>query len=194
MDLVGEEIRKKIREIGKLWKESPNNPKASVDIINSWNNVILEWVKDKEMPLIIRRPKDKRGHLYTHETGRKIIISDNTPATWVMYNVLHEPPLPLRIIRELLEKKEIPVALAFTALEKEGAIHTRIQGKFALSDWKVCHIEKIGLNQSGVAIEHIDINLLEEHFEKFLSPKNMFLVPKSISGLGEVQEFIDEQR
>ncbi len=193
MDLVGADIRKKIKEIGKLWKESPSNPTTSVDVINYWNNVMIEWVKNKEMPLIIRRPKDKRGHVYIHETGREIIISDNTPATWVMYHVLDKKKLPLHEIRQLLEQKEIPIALALTRIEKEGAKHTKTQGEFALSDWKVCHIEEIGLNKRG-DIEHIDINLLEKHFVNFLSPKNMFLIPKSIAGLGEVQEFIDEQR
>ena len=32
------------------------------------------------------------------------------------------------------------------------------------------------------------------HFERYANPMNMFILPKEIGGLGEIQEFIDEQR
>lgn len=53
-DLVGEEIRKKIKEIGTLWRNSPNNPQINVEVLDNWNNIIEEWIADKDMPLIIR--------------------------------------------------------------------------------------------------------------------------------------------
>ena len=39
-DLVGEEIRMKIKEIGTLWHNSPNNPQIDVEVLENWNNLI----------------------------------------------------------------------------------------------------------------------------------------------------------
>jgi hypothetical protein len=87
-DLVGEEIRMKIKEIGTLWRNSPNNPQIDAEILKNWNNLIEEWIADKDMPLIIRKETSKRGQSFMHPSGREIIISDNTAAIWVYNNVL----------------------------------------------------------------------------------------------------------
>ena len=85
--LVGEEIRMKIKEIGILWRNSPNNPLIDVEVLTNWNNLIEEWIADKDMPLIIRKETNKRGQSFVHPCGREIIVSDNTVAIWciVMY-------------------------------------------------------------------------------------------------------------
>lgn len=46
-DIVGEEIRKKIKEIGTLWHNSPNNPQIDVEILNKWDKLIEEWVSSQ---------------------------------------------------------------------------------------------------------------------------------------------------
>lgn len=191
--LVSAEIRQKIKEIAVLWKKSKSNPKTSEDVIKAWNKVILEWVEDESLPLVVRRSKDKRGHVYTHSTGRKIIVSDNTAATWVMYNVLNGKTLTLDNIKDILKRKELPIAFAFKKEEIDGATYTKTQGKYALPYWNVCHIDPVGLKTRG-EIKDMDIESLKNHFKKFLSPGNMFIVPKSIAGLGEVQDFIDIQQ
>ena len=43
-------------------------------------------------------------------------------------------------------------------------------------------------------MDEMKIEVIEEHFMKLANPRNMFLVPLEIGGLGEIQEFIDEQR
>ena len=188
------DIRDRIIEIAELWKKSKSNPKTSVDVINSWNNVVSKWVEDESMPLIIRRSKDKRGHVYKHRvTKRKIIVSDNSPATWVMFNVLNGKKLSLDEIKEILKKDQLPIAFLLKKDEREEAHYTKTQDEFALPYWNVCHIDPVGLKIKG-DIEDIKIEILKEHFIKFLSPGNMFIVPKSIAGLGEVQDFIDVQR
>ena len=42
--------------------------------------------------------------------------------------------------------------------------------------------------------EELDILAIKEHFKKLASPYNMFVLPKEIGDLGEIQIFIDEQR
>ena len=164
MDFVGAVIRNKIKELGQLWKSSENHVNVSIDVLNSWDTLISEWAEDESMPLIIRKGSS-RGQEFTHPSGRKVIISDNTFALWVYRNVL------------------------------DGK--TYILCKDALSDadtkWKLCHIEPVGMN-SRKDIVNLDINEIIKYFKRYSNPMNMFILPKEIGGLGEIQEFIDEQR
>jgi hypothetical protein len=45
---------------------------------------------------------------------------------------------------------------------------------------------------SRLPVEEISITSLETHFRRFISPSNMFLVPKILGGLGELTQFTDE--
>lgn len=193
MDLIGDEIRNQISSVGRLWRNSEHNPKISSGIVDAWDMLVDDWIKDQNMPLIVRRSKELRGHIYEHPSGREIIVSDNTVAIWVSYNVLSGKIETLPHIKELLESNEFPITFAFKKDEVKGAKYTKTLGKYALKEWKVCHIDAIGLNTKN-RIEDIPIQVLEEHFRKYASPKNMFLLPQSIGGLGEISEFINEQR
>lgn len=193
MEIIDNNMREQIRSIGRLWRNSKTNPKSSEDVIHKWDKLIDEWVADKTMPLIIRRSRELRGHEYAHKSGRKIITSDNTVAIWVSYNVLNKKVFTLDRIKKLIEHDEFPIAFAFKTGEKAGAKLTKTLGLYRLSDWTVCHIEPVGLNTKEI-ITDINIEILENHFRKYVSPRNMFLLPKCIAGLGEIQDFIDEQR
>ena len=193
MDLIGDEIRNQISAIGRLWRFSEHNPKLSSDIIEAWDRLVLDWIEDKTMPLIVRRSKEQRGHTYYHPSGREIVVSDNTVAIWISNKILNSETETLTHIKEMLEHDEFPITFAFKKNEIIGARYTKTLGKYALKDWKVCHIDAIGLNTKA-NIEDVPITVLEEHFRKYASPKNMFLLPQSIGGLGEISEFINEQK
>lgn len=62
-----------------------------------------------------------------------------------------------------------------------------------LEGWKLCHIDSVGFN-TNKKINELDINDIKEHFKKFMDPNNMFLLPKEIGDLGEIKEFIEEQK
>lgn len=38
-----------------MWHSSANNPDVSKDVLKHWNTLIDEWVKDKSVPLIVRK-------------------------------------------------------------------------------------------------------------------------------------------
>ena len=196
MGFVGTDIRNKIKELGQLWKSSENNKKISIDVLNSWDTLISEWAEDESMPLIIRKGSS-RGQEFTHPSGRKVIISDNTFALWVYRNVLDGRTYSLSELKNKLDSNEIPMVYALTKKEKEKAKYTKTLGKDALSDadtkWKLCHIEPVGMN-SRKNIVDLDINDIKECFKRYSNPMNMFILPKEIGGLGEIQEFIDEQK
>ena len=138
-DLVGEEIRMKIKEIGTLWRNSPNNPQIDAEILKNWNNLIEEWIADKDMPLIIRKETSKRGQSFMHPSGREIIISDNTAAIWVYNNVLNRTEVTLSRIKDLLIQNELPMVFIVTKEIKDKAKYTKPLGEFAMPEWKLCH-------------------------------------------------------
>ena len=192
-DFVGEEIRMKIKEIGILWRNSPNNPRIDVEVLTNWNNLIEEWIADKDMPLIIRKETNKRGQSFVHPCGREIIVSDNTVAIWVYSNVLKGTVFTLSQIKDLLNQKELPVVFMATKEIKEKAKYTKPLGSNALSDWKLCHIQPVGFN-TNTSIEDLEISDIEDHFRKYVNPNNMFVLPKEIGYLGEIDVFIEEQK
>ena len=192
-DLVGEEIRMKIKEIGTLWHNSPNNPQIDVEILENWNNLIEEWIADKDMPLIIRKETNKRGQSFVHPCGREIIVSDNTVAIWVYYHVLKGIVFTLSQIKELLSQNELPMVFMDTKEIKANAKYTKPLGHYALPDWKLCHIQPVGFN-TNTSIEDLEISDIEDHFRKYVNPNNMFVLPKEIGYLGEIDVFIEEQK
>lgn len=192
-DLVGEEIRMKIKEIGTLWHNSPNNPQIDIEVLRRWDNLIEEWITDKDMPLIIRKETNKRGQSFVHPCGREIIISDNTVAIWAYSNVLKGTVFTLSQIKELLSQKELPMVFMATKEIKANAKYTKPLGSYAMSDWKLCHIQPVGFN-TNTSIEDLEISDIENHFRKYVNPNNMFVLPKEIGYLGEIDVFIDEQK
>lgn len=193
-DLIGDEIREKIKEIALLWKGSEHNPYIGNDVLESWEQVINEWIEDEEMPLIIRKDANKlKGQSFIHPSKREIIVSDNTFSIWVCGRVMNNETYTLKQLKEMLFNNEIPMVFMQTEDVKNKGKYTKPLGGFSLPDWKVCHIDPVGFN-SNKSIEELDILAIKEHFKKLASPYNMFVLPKEIGDLGEIQIFIDEQR
>lgn len=192
-DIVGDDIRQKIKEIGILWRNSPHNPLIDSEVVKKWENLIEEWVADETMPLIIRKETSKRGQAFNHPCGREIIVSDNTVAIWVLSNVLKSKVFTLSDIKELLQDNELPMVFMATKEIKAKAKYTKSLGSYALSNWKVCHIQPVGFN-TNASIEDLEISDIENHFRKYVNPNNMFLLPKEIGYLGEIDVFIEEQK
>ena len=192
-DLIGNEIREKIREIGELWRNSEYNPQINNEVLNHWKSVIIEWSENEEMPLIVRKDIKLRGMSITHPSRRDVIVSDNTFAIWVYNRVMNNITYTLEQLKEMLIENEIPMVFMQTKEMMEKARFTKPLGSFSLPEWKLCHIEPVGFN-SNKSIEELSIIEIKEHFKKYASPSNMFVLPKEIGDLGEIQIFIDEQR
>ena len=191
-DFIGDGIREKIREIGRLWRMSEHNPHIDNDVLQNWEHVIDEWIVDTNMPLIIRKDTNKRGQSFIHPSGREIIVSDNTFAIWVYYCVMNGKTYTFSQLKEMLSSNEIPMVFMRTKDILEKGKYTKPLGVYSLPEWKLCHIEPVGFN-SNKSIEELDIKDIQEHFRKYANPNNMFVLPKEIGDLGEIQIFIDEQ-
>ena len=95
-------------------------------------------------------------------------------------------------LKEMLSSNEIPMVFMRTKDILEKGKYTKPLGTYSLPEWKLCHIEPVGFN-SNKSIEELDIKDIQEHFRKYANPNNMFVLPKEIGDLGEIQIFIDEQ-
>ena len=122
-----------------------------------------------------------------------LFVSDNTFAIWVYNRVLNKVTYNLGQLKEMLFSNEIPMVFIQTEEIKEKAKYIKPLGAFSLPEWKLCHIEPVGFN-SNKTIDEFSIEDIKEHFKKYASPLNMFVLPKEIGDLGEIQIFIDEQR
>lgn len=192
-DIIDDEIKTKIKEIGRLWRESKHNPVILTDVLVSWNETIDNWIKDCDMPLIVRKETKKKGQSLTHPCGREIIISDNSFAIWVFGRAMNNETFSISQLKKMLYNNEIPIVMMQTKEIKEKGKYTMPLGSYSLSGWKVCHIEPVGFN-TNKPIEELNINQIENHFRKYANPNNMFLLPKDLGPLGEIKLFIDEQK
>lgn len=191
-DLVGEEIRTKIKDIGALWRKSPNNRKIKDEVLRKWDDLIEKWIVDENMPLIVRKETNKRGQSFVHPCGREIVVSDNTVAIWVYKNALQGKVFTLSQIKELLSQNELPMVFMTTNEIRAKAKYTKPLGRYAMPGWKLCHIKPVGFN-TNISIEGLKISDIEDHFRKYINPNNMFVLPKEIGCLGEIDAFIEEQ-
>lgn len=191
-DLVGDEIREKIKEIGMLWRQSENNPTVDEEVLKKWEQMIEDWVVDKNMPLIVRKETHKKGQSFIHPSGREIIIADNSFAIWVFSRVLKGEVFTLARMKELLQQNQLPMMFV-SAKKYAEAKYSKTLGTNPLADWKLCHIERVGFNTKK-SIYDLDISAIQDHFRKYANPNNMFVLPKEIGALGEIESFICVQK
>lgn len=174
------------------WFEDPLRPRFSADVITSWDCLLREWTEADDLPLFIRKFRQNRGHVLRHVSGRVLVPTDNSPAHWSIALAFAEQCPTLDDVRGAIRADSIPVAMAFTRVEKEAAQYrcTRqaIAGPNELG-WKVAHIEDVGLGYAGDILE-VPLGTLSAHFTRFLAPSNIFLVPKDYAGIAETPEFI----
>ncbi len=140
VDFVGDALREQMKKLGQMWHSSANNPDVSKDVLKHWNTLIDEWVKDKSVPLIVRKNTEMRGRSFIHPTGREIIISDNTFVIWAFSRVLENKVFTVAQIKDMLERNEIPMVYMQTKYIKENAKYSKPLGVNAINGWKLCHI------------------------------------------------------
>ncbi|WP_066839859.1 hypothetical protein [Rufibacter ruber] len=189
-----EEISQLISLVGERWKEFNKNNLFDIKILEYWETLIKEWARDATMPLFVRKSRQTRGGIVIHKTKREIIFCDNTTAHWVAEKIFKKEIVNLQEIKILLEEDQIPFKFAPVKGEQENAKYKCIsKNTLTKLGWKLCHIEGVRLKNAR-DVENVDIQVLEEHFIRFLNPKNFFMLPKHIGGLGEVNLFIEKQK
>lgn len=158
------------------------------EIINTWQNVINEWINDDSIPLFVRKGGEIRGTTIEFD-GRNIITTDNTPAHWVFKNiVLERLNFSPQEILELINSNKFPISF----IRKKAEYETLLDGMVANNKtrlnnagWKLAHIIGIAMKRG----KNITIDDYKKHHSQFLALSNMYLIDKKFSGLAEVNLF-----
>ena len=119
--------------------------------------------------------------------------ADNNPANWALSLALAGECPTLAQVHDHLGRDAIPVAMAMRREEREKARFRCTRAKGAQLNglgWKVAHIRSVGLGY-GIELESAPIQTIAEHFLRFMSPANMFVVPLRWAGLAELPELIE---
>jgi hypothetical protein len=173
------------------WFDDPARPRLAERTLDQWDNLLAEWISDPRLPRIVRRARNNRGHLLEHRSGRGIVPADNSPAHWSITLAFAECCPSLQEVRDMLASDKLPMAMVFKAEEKVGArfrcTRQAVRGPNSLG-WKVAHIDDVGLGYTGDVL-NTPVDALHVHMRRFLSPRNMFLVPKEYAGVAETPEF-----
>jgi hypothetical protein len=179
-----------LKQIGEAWATSPQRPRLDKEIVSKWSSLLETWIASQDLPLLIRKSSESRGTEILHCSGRSLIPTDNSPAQWVFSLALKEECPSIEEIRGLYKADQIPIAMALKKVEKERAKYkcplTACVNLNRLG-WKLAHIRPIGLKHHKPLAETPLEDILT-HFHYFLSPSNLFVVPLSIGGLGELDQ------
>ncbi|WP_447636204.1 hypothetical protein [Flavobacterium microcysteis] len=158
------------------------------EIINTWQNVINEWINDDSIPLFVRKGSEIRGTIIEFD-GRNIITTDNTPAHWVFKNiVLERLNFSPQEILELINSNKFPISFIRKKTEYETLLDGMVaDNKTRLNNagWKLAHIIGIAMKRG----KNITIDDYKKHHSQFLALSNMYLIDKKFSGLAEVNLF-----
>ena len=169
-----------LEDLGRQWANSPDRPRPEQSVLHRWEHVLDDWIADPSLPLVIRR-SGRRGERATCSNGREVVFSDNSPANWSFGLALAGQVPDIRS----WTSSSLPACVPLTFLTK-GPAGKRDLNK---SGWKICHIEPVS-DRKRIRIEDSPIDRLEAAFRRLLSPGNIFLIPKAISGAGELPELI----
>ena len=192
---LDEYSRVALRRLASHWRESPTRPQITGHDALVWHGLIQDWIEDRTMPLLIRRPRYGRGREVAHPSGRILVPTDDTPAMYLLSLAMeHRRPSPGGL-QKVLEAGRLPVASSLTEDERKQARYTGTLEEMDAPNlhelgYSVCHISQVGLRRVPLQ-ERTEVELVA-HTLLFLSPVNMFVVPKEYEGLGELPEFIEE--
>ena len=192
---LDEYSRVALRRLASNWRESPTRPNITGHDALSWHGLLQDWVHDRAMPLLIRRPRYGRGREIAHPSGRILIPTDESPAMYLLSLAMEHRRPSRGALHNALESGRLPIAVALTPEER---INARYSGTVTEMDapnlnqlgYTVRHITHVGLRRVPLQ-ERTEIELVV-HSLLFLSPVNMFVVPNEYASLSELPEFIDE--
>lgn len=192
---VPSDMRVLLAQLGQLWAAHGGRPRVSADVLRAWDGLMTDWIKS-DLPLVIRKGGGIRGSEVEHESGRKVVVADNSPAQWAFSQAMRGQSFDVSGVRRLLDSDEIPFTFATKTEEKARMRYKRTlraADNVNKRGWKLCHVDPVGLSTKA-PLSSIRIETLAEHSRRLLSPSNQFVVPLAWGGLGEVPEFIAEMR
>ena len=186
-----DEVRTGLEELAITVNRSPNCVRFVEESVRTrWTKLIDEWELARDIPLLVRKGAGRRGSVVVHESGRELVLCDNSPAQWGCWLAVAGMTPSIAQVRESFERDAIPVAMALGLEERKQARYQCPLREYSVNrhGWKLCHVEPVGLNLRR-PLERIPIAKVQAAFRNFLDPANYFLLAKPLGGLGEVKAF-----
>lgn len=174
-----DELREPLAELGRRWAASSHRPRPAEAVLRGWDALLEGWVAS-ELPLVLR-DQGRRGQTVLHERGRPLLFGDNSPANWAFGLALRGEVPTIEALRARPLGEIVPLSFL-----SRGEAAKRNLNK---AGWKVCHIDPVS-DRRRVKFETSELVRVESAFRRFLSPRNIFLIPKEISGAGELPEVV----
>ena len=174
-----EELDGVLRELGQVWARSSRRLHPKADILDGWDEFLNGWLKS-DLPLVLR-DGGKRGSTSVCSNGRLVIFSDNSPASWAF---------------RLALKGEVPNIAAWSADDVRDFVPVNFIRRRTPKDdlnrigWKICHVEPVS-DRKRYDLREVSFEIVADRFRRFMSPRNMFLIPKAIAGAGEIPQVIE---
>jgi hypothetical protein len=177
---VMDDLHAPLAELGRRWAESPYRPRPTAQALSAWDDFLAVWLAS-DLPLVLRDGRN-RGQTLLTASGRAIVFADNSPANWAFALAL---------------LGETPDFSAWTAETLSGHVPLTFltKGPAAKRDlnklgWKICHIDPVS-DRRRYKRDQAPFDWISGEFMRLMSPRNMFLIPKAISGAGEIPDVID---
>jgi hypothetical protein len=183
-DLIAD-LRGLLADLGLQLATSRHRPRPSPESLKRWDKLLDEWWENSDLPLLLRGRNV--GESTRSANGRKILFADNTPAWWSFGLALDgdAPDVSHWTADDVCAK--VPLRMIEVASFRRAG---RFPRDLNNERWKVCHIKRVSDGSRRALVETLDDATLRDRFRRFISPRNMFLVPKSHAGLGELPEVI----
>lgn len=178
--LAAKELNDVLIELGRRWAESPRRRHPVPEVLDAWDRFLDAWL-DTNLPLILRNQK-KRGESLTCSNGREVIFSDNSAAHWAFCLALGGDVPDIDSWKSGSIISHVPTSFIGGNAVPRGTLNEE--------GWKICHIEPVS-DRKRHDLQKVSFEVVVAKFRRFMSPRNMFLIPKMISGAGEIPQVID---
>ncbi len=182
-----------LRELARAWRDAPERPRIAPEVLDHWGDLVTWWVYESDLVLPVRSGAGKHRGSLAPIDDRQMVFVDNSPPQWLFARAW-QGWTPDRAELTDAVATEMPVAQVLPQAEKELASMTRLLGQGPSTSklgLRLHHIDAVALGklpQDGTLAQ------IQAAAVRLLNPRNMFVLPGSIGGLGEIPTFIEVMR
>ena len=82
-DPLPEDLDKELVRLASMWAKDPARPRLDSRVAQHWDELVMLWSVEPSLPLLLRKSEKQviRGEVIHHETGRQLVLTDNSPAS-----------------------------------------------------------------------------------------------------------------
>lgn len=182
-----------LQELARAWRDAPERPRVAPEVLDHWDDLVGWWVHESDLVIPVRSGAGTHRGSLAPVGDRQMVFVDNSPPQWIFARAW-QGWAPSRADLADAVATEMPVAQVLKTEEKAQASMTRrlAQGpstsKLGL---RLHHIDAVAL---GKLPQECTLEQIQAAAVRLLTPRNMFVLPGAIGGLGEILTFIDVMR